>query len=235
MTVNDVVPYVPYTCSIGYSTIIEIIIRCSRSQSLAQSSDMSFRNPDEIPRISLCVTEYTEEAQWRAPQSKKRKGTQFLADSGTMEEGKIFRDAAAAAAAAAAVSLPAAGLGGGFLGDREERCRNENRSRIVVVVHPIMRLARHFRSRAANNPFSTWEALIIVWRDERNGRRRRGGKRQGHGEQISGRGRGRQPFGRGERRSVMPFYFFRKLIEIARDHLPIDLFRGRTNQINQRE
>jgi len=129
---------------------------------------------------------------------------------------------------AAAVSLPAAGPG-----DRGERCRNESRSRIVVVVHPIMRLARHFRSRAANNPFSTWEALIIVWRDERNNRRRRG-KRQGYREQIRGRGRRGIALWAGERRSMM-FYFFRKLIEIARDHLPIDLFRGRTNQINQRE
>lgn len=106
-------------------------------------------------------------------------------------------------ATAAAVSLPAAGLG-----DREERCRNESRSRIVVVVHPIMRLARHFRSRAANNPFSTWEALIIVWRDERNGRRRKGGKRQGYREQIRGRGRGRQPFGRGRDDRWCRFIFF---------------------------
>lgn len=132
--------------------------------------------------------------------------------------------------AAAAVSLPAAGPG-----DREERCRNESRSRIVVVVHPIMRLARHFRSRAANNPFSTWEALIIVWRDERNGRGRRRGKRQGCRGQMRGMGRGGTALWAGERRSMMAFYFFRKLIEIARDHLPIDLFRGRTNQINQRE
>lgn len=39
-------------------------------------------------------------------------------------------------------------------------------------------------------------------------------------------GREVQPFGRGrEGRSMMPFYFFQKLIEIARDHLPIDLLR----------
>lgn len=70
-----------------------------------------------------------------------------------------------------------------------------------------MRLARHFRSRAANNPFSTWEALIIVWRDERNGRRRRG-KRQGYRGQIRGRGRGRQPFEQGRDDRWCRFIFF---------------------------
>lgn len=98
------------------------------------------------------------------------------------------------------------------------RCRNESRSRIVVVVHPIMRLARHFRSRAANNPFfSTWEALIIVQKGAWEGGRH---EREMEGWTVEW---------------SMPFYFFQKLIEIARDHLPVDLFRAWTNQINQME
>lgn len=110
-------------------------------------------------------------------------------------------------------------------GDWEEWCRNESRSRIVVVVHPIMRLARHFRSRAANNPFSTWEALIIVWMqkrwkerkeedEEKEERRKRDAERKSINERMRGVRRGQR--GGGNDRWCC-FIFFRswlRLLEI---------------------
>lgn len=122
---------------------------------------------------------------------------------------------------------------------REGERERESRSRIVVVVHPIMRLARYFRSRAANNPFSTWGALIIVGRQKKRWKERQRKKQKKGIQKVNERGTGWSGVGVGRRPLVgegkMPFYFFQKLIEIARDYLLIDLYRDRTNQINQRE
>lgn len=62
----------------------------------------------------------------------------------------------------------------------------------------------------------------------RNGPRRRVRKRRDKKERVRGRDGGLD-------RLDWSFYFFQKLIEIARDHLPVDLFRAWTNQINQME